>query len=151
MAWYQTSFLLLIVAILFLAFDFSFHTISQSSQLYSIFLECSLHSHRPDFATAIRPIIGGALALSRGWRWIFWLLTILSGTCLLLFAVFFTETARSVIGDGSMESSDVHKPLYSYLHFRRSSSCLETPGNDRPRPEQEISCAKTFQFLQMFL
>ncbi|KAF2108601.1 major facilitator superfamily domain-containing protein [Lophiotrema nucula] len=38
----------------------------------------------PNLATAIGPVLGGALAQHPGWRWIFWILAIASGTCLML-------------------------------------------------------------------
>src|SRR5436190_4796689 len=77
--------------------------------------------HSPNIATAIGPIIGGALAEFSGWRWIFWLLSMLSGACLLLIAFFSPETARSVVGNGSNHVSRLRRPVFSYIESSGSS------------------------------
>ena len=38
------------------------------------------------------PVIGGFVSQARGWRWVFWLLTIISGAVLLLGTIFLRET-----------------------------------------------------------
>ena len=42
------------------------------------------------------PVIGGFLSQAKGWRWVFWLLTIVSGAALLL-GIFFLRETYSVI------------------------------------------------------
>jgi len=43
---------------------------------------------------AIGPVIGGVLAQFLGWRAIFWFLTIMGATFLIIFAIFFPETGE---------------------------------------------------------
>ncbi len=43
------------------------------------------------------PVIGGFLSQAKGWRWVFWLLTIVSGAALLLGVIFLRETYSVVI------------------------------------------------------
>ena len=43
------------------------------------------------------PVIGGFLSQAKGWRWVFWLLTIVSGATLLLGTIFLRETYSVVI------------------------------------------------------
>lgn len=43
------------------------------------------------------PVIGGFLSQAKGWRWVFWLLTIVSGAALLLGAIFLRETYPVII------------------------------------------------------
>ena len=43
------------------------------------------------------PVIGGFLSQAKGWRWVFWLLTIISGAALLLGTIFLRETYSVVI------------------------------------------------------
>lgn len=89
----------------------------------------------PNIAAAIGPVIGGALAEFPGWRWIFWLLSILSGTCLLLIACFLPETARSVVGNGSTNASGAYRTIFSYVQTPRSS----TPADISDRADNVVT------------
>lgn len=51
---------------------------------------------------ALGPIIGGLLSQGLGWRSIFWFLAILSGATLVSLALFFPETCRLIVHDGSV-------------------------------------------------
>lgn len=61
------------------------------------------------------PLIGGPLAAHAGWRWIFWLLAIVGGSFLIAVLLFLPETARSVVGNGSIAATGMNKPLLPYL------------------------------------
>lgn len=50
----------------------------------------------------IGPIIGGLLNQFLGWRSIFWFLVIFSGAIFLTFLIFFPETCRAVVGNGTI-------------------------------------------------
>ncbi|KAL4994040.1 major facilitator superfamily domain-containing protein [Aspergillus recurvatus] len=54
-------------------------------------------------AFAFGPVIGGLLEPSFGWRSIFWFLAIGSGAALLAYFLIIPETARSIVGNGSVE------------------------------------------------
>ncbi|KFY44179.1 hypothetical protein V494_01603 [Pseudogymnoascus sp. VKM F-4513 (FW-928)] len=60
-------------------------------------------------APAIGPLLGGLLLLFRGWKAIFWFLSIASGTCLLLIIFFLPETARNIVGNGSAIPFGIYK------------------------------------------
>ena len=83
--------------------------------------------YSPNIATAIGPILGGALTSYPGWRWIFWFLSILSGTCLFLIALLLPETARSIVGNGSGKVSGLRRTVLS--HFRISTL---SPSRNKP-------------------
>lgn len=51
---------------------------------------------------AIAPVIGGILAQYLGWRAIFWFLVIFVGVLLIPLLLFFPETGRNVVGNGSI-------------------------------------------------
>ncbi|KAJ3541727.1 hypothetical protein NM208_g4471 [Fusarium decemcellulare] len=51
---------------------------------------------------AIAPVIGGGILSRAGWRWIFWFLMIAGALMLLLLALLLPETARSIVGNGSI-------------------------------------------------
>ncbi|EAW10544.1 putative MFS transporter [Aspergillus clavatus NRRL 1] len=53
-------------------------------------------------APAIGPVIGGILAKFLGWRSVFWFLVIISGGYLVVFTIAVPETARTIVGDGSV-------------------------------------------------
>ncbi|KAF3055404.1 Quinidine resistance protein 1 [Trichoderma lentiforme] len=48
------------------------------------------------------PILGGVLAQHLGWRSIFWFLTICGSIYIIVFAITVPETARKVVGNGSI-------------------------------------------------
>ena len=78
--------------------------------------------HSPNIATAIGPVLGGALQGYAGWNWIFWFLSLLSGSCLILLVLLLPETARSIVGNGSLKVSGVHRSMLSYLQSSNPSS-----------------------------
>lgn len=84
---------------------------------------------------ALGPVVGGLLTDSLGWRAIFWFLTIL---CAALFAVYFAfvpETARSVVGDGSIPPPRLFMTPSQLLSRRRG-------GGYPPEVEAERAAAK---------
>jgi hypothetical protein len=76
---------------------------------------CYLISASTNTAPSIGPVLGGVLAASKGWIWIFWFLTIASGSCLIFMILFLPETARNVVGNGSAPVTGVHKAIFSPL------------------------------------
>ncbi|KAE8139838.1 major facilitator superfamily domain-containing protein [Aspergillus pseudotamarii] len=53
-------------------------------------------------AFAFGPVIGGLLASHLGWRSVFWFLAISSGCFFALYVICIPETARTVVGNGSL-------------------------------------------------
>jgi len=69
---------------------------------------------------AIGPVIGGILSQFLGWRSIFWFLTIFAATFLVVFLIFFPETARNTVGNGSIPPKVWNMSLMSYLALRKA-------------------------------
>jgi MFS family permease len=82
-------------------------------------------------APSVGPILGGALAACKGWRWIFWFLTIASGVCLIFVTLFLPETARNVVSNGSVPATGVHKTVFSPL--------TAPPSQERPTDQPTVA------------
>nr|KMM66556.1 hypothetical protein CPAG_02894 [Coccidioides posadasii RMSCC 3488] len=71
-------------------------------------------------APSLGPVLGGVLAEKLGWRWIFWLLVIMSGTHLIVLTLCFPETSRKIVHNGSVQARGIHRTLFSLLARRGS-------------------------------
>jgi multidrug resistance protein len=85
------------------------------------------------FGPAFGPTIGGVLAQYLGWRSIFWFLAIYGGVLLMIFAFFFPETCRNVVGNGSLPAKGINQSVLSYLQHRNLARHSETE-NDGSTP-----------------
>jgi MFS family permease len=91
-------------------------------------------------APSIGPLISGALGYSAGWRWIFWFLCIVSGSCLTLMSLTLPETARTLVGNGSIEPPITSK--LPFQHFSKYWQSNEAPykwDKTFPNPWKSIS------------
>lgn len=85
---------------------------------------------------AIGPIIGGVLSQYLGWRSIFWFLVIASGVFLLPLLLFLPETARNVVGDGSIPAQSWNRPFVQYFHRSNKSKLSPTDNVDEPSSDE---------------
>jgi len=74
----------------------------------------------PMLAPSIGPIIGGLLAQYAGWHSIFWFLLILVGVVAVPMAIFFPETCRKIVGDGSIPPPNWNKCYTNVLWERKA-------------------------------
>lgn len=70
---------------------------------------------------AIGPVIGGLLSQFLGWRSIFWFLVIIAGVFLVPFLIFFPETGRNVVGNGSIPPQTYNMSLLNWLATRKAA------------------------------
>ncbi|KAF4970430.1 hypothetical protein FSARC_2550 [Fusarium sarcochroum] len=87
---------------------------------------------------AIAPVIGGGILSRAGWRWIFWFLMIAGAVMLLLLALLLPETARSLVGNGSVAPKPWQRSFLSGWHLQHaedqeSQSQRNTQENQRRR------------------
>ena len=78
------------------------------------------------FGPSFGPTIGGILAQYLGWRSIFWFLVIFTGLLLMVFAFFFPETCRNVVGNGSIPARGLNQSILGYLQQRRHARETES-------------------------
>ena len=92
--------------------------------IFSIQSCAQMTSNSITTAPSIGPLLGGAIGYSAGWRWIFWFLCIVSGLCLSAMVLTLPETARSLVGDGSVPPPRLSKLPLSRL-YNHQQCCLE--------------------------
>lgn len=67
---------------------------------------------RPNVAPPLGPVIGGVIAARAGWPYIFWFLTGFSGLCFVGLIAALPETARRIVGNGSIRPLGIYKSLF---------------------------------------
>lgn len=93
-------------------------------------------------APSIGPVMGGGIAFSAGWAWIFWFLAIASGVCLALMIFFLPETSRNIVGNGSRKP-----PVYLVLPFSRRLGRRMTNEEQTPQKMQAPNPLKSLVIL----
>lgn len=68
---------------------------------------------------SLGPILGGLLSQNLGWQSIFWFLTIFAVIFFVPLLLFYPETCRNVVGDGSIPPPAWNKSYLSYLNEKR--------------------------------
>ncbi|KAF4556403.1 Multidrug transporter QDR2-like protein [Elsinoe fawcettii] len=97
-----------------------------------------LNTAGPNVAPALGPVVGGIISQYLGWRWIFWVLLILSCVYMIPLVLFYPETSRNVVGNGSIPPQRWNVSLVSYLQVRRARS-QQSPEETISPPERKIA------------
>lgn len=96
----------------------------------------------PNTAPSIGPVLGGVLAERASWRWIFCFLSILSGLCLAILIAFIPETARKLIGNGSIQPRGINRSLLSYMTRLNATQPEPRPVKTRLHISNPVSCLR---------
>lgn len=98
-------------------------------------------------APSVAPIAGGLLAQHLGWHSIFWFLLIMSGVYIVPLLLWFPETARKLVGDGSIPPPPLNQSLWyiikQHRHRRQHgastklSSSTTTATTSEPTPHSK--------------
>ena len=80
----------------------------------------------PNAAPSLGPVLGGVLVHEAGWRWNFGFLAISGALSLLLIAVILPETARNIVGNGSLPVNRLNmRLLMVWQESKRKASFSE--------------------------
>ncbi|KAF2489379.1 MFS general substrate transporter [Lophium mytilinum] len=105
----------------------------------------------PMIAPAVGPVIGGVLAQFLGWRSIFWFLVIMSAVYMIPFFICFPETARNVVGNGSIPPQGWNMSLLNWMEARKAKKAAgqltQTVSRDESRAAQaELASKRKLRF-----
>ena len=80
---------------------------------------------------SLAPVIGGLISQFLDWHWIFWFLLIFGTAFFIPFLLFFPETCRYVVGNGSILPPPLNMTLVD-LFLRKRSKNSNTANASRP-------------------
>lgn len=86
-------------------------------------------------APSLGPIVGGVITQQLSWHWIFWLLAVLSGCQLGGLLMFFPETSRKLVDNGSVTPPHwLNRSIFSIYKARRNRRQHEKQQSSSPLP-----------------
>lgn len=86
-------------------------------------------------APSIGPILGGVLSKYLGWGAVFWFLAIAAGTFFVPLLLFFPETCRGIVGNGSIPAVGWNLAIWSYF---QTTTAVRPQGPTLPRRRVNI-------------
>ena len=91
-----------------------------------------------NIGTCVGPIVGGLVAYkSHGFQWVFWALVILGFVLFIGTALFLPETARSLVGNGSVRDQHIkYQSLWSMMQRSLRKRYHDPPNETNPNVER---------------
>ncbi|KAB5540318.1 major facilitator superfamily domain-containing protein [Coniochaeta sp. 2T2.1] len=90
-------------------------------------------------APSLGPVLGGILAQYLGWRSIFWFLTIAAVVTLIPMLLFFPETCRKIVGDGSIRPHPIYRTFWQMIVDWRHDRAARKAAAHKPGLERTTS------------
>lgn len=90
-----------------------------------------------DIAPSLGPVIGGGITQELGWRWVFWFLTIVISITALTMLLFFPETQRNIVGNGSAKVRGIYWSFFTLINKspqRKNGGVLRSQNSRRHWP-----------------
>ncbi|KAJ5698836.1 hypothetical protein N7462_000841 [Penicillium macrosclerotiorum] len=100
-------------------------------------------------APSLGPIAGGLLSQYLGWQAIFWFLAILSSVFFIPWLLFFPETCRNVVGDGSIPPGGWNRSLMNCLGSSRSCPDVRRENFILQRSDRRFSVPSPWSSLKL--
>ena len=98
-----------------------------------------------NLAVCLGPVVGGWVALaSRGSAWVFWALVIFGATVLIIVGIQLPETARNVVGNGSLEARGWSRTWWTLTMHRKHVGCR--PNEHRAEAGNEHDEVQRFSY-----
>jgi len=82
------------------------------------------------------PVLGGAITQQLGWRWVFWFLVIVISATGTTMVLFFPETQRNIVGNGSAKVRGIYWSFFSLFQAKTApySTDMSRPKRHWPNP-----------------
>lgn len=78
-------------------------------------------------APSLGPILGGIISQYAGWKWIFGFLAILAAVFFIPLILFFPETCRNIVGDGSIPPPKWNRSLLNHYNEKKRQKQGQMP------------------------
>ncbi|KAI0485177.1 MFS general substrate transporter [Xylariaceae sp. FL0804] len=101
----------------------------------------------PMLGPTLGPIIGGLLSQFAGWHSVFWFLLALTGAVAIPMAIFFPETCRRIVGDGSVPPPKWNR---CYTNVRIERRAVQEGRQVPYEKRDELAAARRIRFPNPF-